>query len=136
MSTDDITLKTVQAFLGAMGARNLDAIVELFAEQVDWYIPGDEKLAPWLGKRTDKKAVRNFFALLWPATEPLSASVDHLFVDGDQAVVIGEFSTRMLATGKVVNSLFHIAMTVENGLINRYRLLEDSLAVSRALSGN
>lgn len=80
MSTDDTTLKTVQAFLGAMGARNLDAIVALFAEQVDWYIPGDEKLAPWLGKRTGKKAVRDFFALLaMTANARANAEVKYLF---------------------------------------------------------
>ncbi|MES2456120.1 MAG: nuclear transport factor 2 family protein [Bacteroidota bacterium] len=135
ISTNEITLNTAQAFLGAMGSRNLDAITALFAEQVDWFIPGDEILAPWLGKREDREGVRDFFSLLWPATEPLSAQVDHLFVDGDKAVVIGEFSTRMLATGKVVDSLFHIHLTVENGLITRYRLLEDSLAVYRALGG-
>jgi uncharacterized protein len=135
MSTNEVTLNTVQAFLGAMGTRDLDAIVELFSEEVDWFIPGDETLAPWLGKREDKEGVRDFFSLLWPATEPLSAQVDHLFVDGDKAVVIGEFSTRMLATGKVVDSLFHIHLTVENGFITRYRLLEDSLAVYRALAG-
>jgi hypothetical protein len=41
MSTNEVTLNTVQAFLGAMGTRNLDAIVELFSEQVDWFIPRD-----------------------------------------------------------------------------------------------
>ena len=135
MSANEVTLNTVQAFLGAMGTRNLDAIVELFSEEVDWFIPGDETVASWLGKRKDKEGVRDFFSLLWPATEPLSAQVDHLFVDGNKAVVIGEFSTRMLATGKVVDSLFHIHLTVEGGLITRYRLLEDSLAVYRALGG-
>jgi len=134
MSTNDLTLNTVQAFLCAMGSRNLDAIVELFSEQVNWFIPGDEVLAPWLGKRVGKVGVRDFFSLLWPATEPISAQVDHLFVEGDKAVVIGEFSTRMLATGKVVDSLFHIHLTVADGLITRYRLLEDSLAVQRALT--
>jgi hypothetical protein len=84
---------------------------------------------------TDLTSSQYFFSLLWPATEPLSAQVDHLFVDGDKAVVIGEFSTRMLATGKVVDSLFHIHLTVEGGLITCYRLLEDSLAVYRALAG-
>lgn len=135
MLTNEVTLNTVQAFLGAMGTRNLDAIVELFSERVDWFIPGDEALAPWLGKREDKESIRDFFSLLWPATEPISAEVDHLFVDGNKAVVVGAFSTRMLATGKVVDSLFHISFTVESGLITRYRLLEDSLAVYRALAG-
>ena len=135
MSVNEVTLNTVQAFFKAMDQRDLNAIVELFSEQLDWFIPGDEKLAPWLGKREDKDGVRDFFSLLWSATEPITAQVDHLFVDGDQAVVVGTFSTRMLTTGKVVDSLFYIDLTIEGGLITRYRLLEDSLAVYRALAG-
>lgn len=134
MTIEENTLNTVQAFLAAMGQRDLDAITVLFAERVDWYIPGDSQLAPWLGRRSDRKGVRDFFSTLWPVTEPLSAKVDNLLVDGNMAIVVGEFSTRMLKTGKVVDSLFHIQLTVEQGLITRYRLLEDSLAVFNALS--
>ncbi|SMC66086.1 nuclear transport factor 2 family protein [Pedobacter africanus] len=128
------TQQSAENFLAAMGQRDLETIVGLFAQNVDWYIPGDEKLAHWLGKRSDRNGVKDFFSTLWLATEPLSANVEHLFVENDKAVVIGEFSTRMLATGKVVDSMFHIHMTFKDGLIIRYRLLEDSLAVQRALS--
>jgi uncharacterized protein len=134
MTTEEKTLSTVQVFLGAMAQRDLDAITVLFAEKVDWYIPGDNQLAPWLGRRDSREGVRDFFSTLWPATEPLSAKVEHLLIDGNVAIVVGEFSTRMLKTGKVVDSLFHIQLTVEQGLITRYRLLEDSLAVFNALS--
>ena len=40
----------------------------------------------------------------------------------------------MLETGKVVDSLFFILMTLEDDLIVRYRLLEDTLSVSKALT--
>ena len=42
MSTNEVTLNTVQDFLGAMGTRNLDAIVELFSEQVRWSFTGGQ----------------------------------------------------------------------------------------------
>jgi hypothetical protein len=135
MNLNEQTLSTAQTFLTSMGKRDLDAIVGLFAEELDWYIPGDESLAPWLGTHSDRNRVRDFFSLLWPATEPLLARVDQLFVDGEIAVAVGEFSTRMLATGKVVDSMFHIQLNVVDGVIVRYRLLEDSLAVYWALGG-
>jgi hypothetical protein len=70
---------------------------------------------------------------LWENTQPLSAHIEAILVEGSYAVVTGEFSTKMLPTGKVVDSLFCIQLTVENNLIVRYRLLEDSYAVSVAL---
>ncbi|HKG07958.1 MAG TPA: nuclear transport factor 2 family protein [Pedobacter sp.] len=82
-------MQTVQTFLNALDQRDLEKMVGLFAQEVDWFIPGDEQRAPWLGRRSDKNDVRDFFSLLWPATQPRSADVEHLFVEGDKAVIIG-----------------------------------------------
>lgn len=128
------TQQTLQSFLQYLTQRDLENLAELFSDPVDWFIPGDEAKAPWLGKRSSREEVRQFYQLLWKHTEPLSANIDHIFIDGEQAVISGTFSTRMLPTGKVVDSLFFIQLTVANGLITRYRLLEDSYAVSRALT--
>lgn len=127
------TLAVVQQYFQALGGRNLDGILDVIADEIDWYVPGDASLAPWLGKRSVKADVKEFYELLWPATLPMSAAVEHIVADGDFAVVTGEFSTKMLATGKIVDSVFSIHITVTDGLITRYRLLEDSLAVAEAL---
>ena len=123
----------VQLFLTHMGERNLAAITDLFAETVDWFIPGDETAAPWLGRRSSNAEAREFFELLWKSTEPVSARIDHIFTDAENAVITGEFSTRMLPTEKVVDSLFCIQLKVAADKIIRYRLLEDSYAVSQSL---
>jgi len=123
----------VNDFLRFLGERNLERLTTLFAEKVDWYIPGDADRAPWLGRRECREQVRDFFSLLWSVTEPVSAVIDHIAIDGEQAVITGQFSTKMLATGRVVDSLFFIHMVVRDHQIIRYRLLEDSYAVSESL---
>lgn len=130
---DHATHKTVQDFLKYLAERNLMELTQLFAETVDWYIPGDESKAPWLGKRNTQQAVSDFYSLLWENTEPVSANIDNIFTDTENAVITGEFSTKMLQTNNVVNSLFCIQMRVQNGKIVWYRLLEDSFAVSVSL---
>ena len=124
----------VGAFLNYLTARDLQNLLALFAENPDWYIPGDEQKAPWLGRRSSRQEISEFFRLLWQHTEPLSATVDALYFNGDSAVIAGEFATRMLPTGKVVNSPFFIQMTVQDNKIATYRLLEDSYAVSIAMT--
>jgi ketosteroid isomerase-like protein len=123
----------VKNFLGHLGERNLSAITDLFADNVDWYIPGNEMIAPWLGRRSNNAEVHKFFAMLWKNSEPVSATIDHIFTDAEHAVITGDFSTRMLETGNIVDSLFCIQLTVSEGKIVRYRLLEDSYAVSESL---
>ncbi|WP_353130659.1 nuclear transport factor 2 family protein [Parapedobacter pyrenivorans] len=128
------TTSIVHTYLQHLAQRNLEEIVALFGPEIDWYIPGDETRAPWLGKRSSRAEIIAFFKLLWANTNPISADVHHIFIDGNRAAVTGEFVTEMRSTGKQVESLFTIEMTIENGYIVRYRLLEDSHAVSEALA--
>lgn len=106
----------------------------LFAENINWEIPGDEERVPWLGRRTRREELHAFYTLLWSSVEPLTVQVDDLLVDGPVAVISGSFTSKMLPTGKIVDSLFFIRITVADGLIATYRLLEDSYAVSVAMT--
>ena len=128
------TQDVVNMYMQALSERNLKKIMPLFADDIDWYIPGNETLAPWLGKRSNKQEVKEFFTLLWSNTKPLSASVTDFLFDNNTAVITGNFSTEMQKTGRIVNSLFFIQMTVENSHITKYRLLEDTYAVFTALT--
>lgn len=65
----------------------------------------------------------------------LQQQLNSFFVEEDQAIVTGEFSTKMLQTNKIVHSPFCIQMTIVNGLITKYRLLEDNYTVSVSLTG-
>lgn len=130
---DSNTLNTVQNYLGALGQRDLEKLLTFFPENVDWFIPGNENVAPWLGKKSTKTEIKAFFELLWANTEPLSAKIDSILTEGNLAVVAGEFSSRMTRTGKTYETLFSIHFTIEDGLIVRYRLLEDSYGLVEAL---
>ena len=133
-TTKQETLHTIQNYLGALAQRDLEKLLTFFPENVDWLVPGNEEVAPWLGKKSTKKEIKAFFELLWANTEPLGATIDHILAEDNHAVVTGEFSSRMTRTGKTYESSFSIHFTIENGLIIRYRLLEDSYGLVKALS--
>lgn len=133
MNNPTSTEKLIQLFLKYLNSRDLENLTQLFGEEIDWYIPGNEKLAPWLGKRGNRKEIKEFYELLWKNTEPISATISHIMIDNENAIISGEFATNMLKTNKVVESLFFISISVENNLITKYRLLEDSYAVSASL---
>lgn len=60
------------------------------------------------------------------------ATVGAIVVDGAEAVVTGELGGRVAATGKTFRSPFALRLTVEDGLITRHHVYEDSLAVAAA----
>jgi hypothetical protein len=132
-STIPDTQTITQDFLQWLSHRKLNPLVELFADEVDWYIPGDQQKAEWLGRRNNKSEIEDFFRVLWANTEPLAANIEYVHTNDDHAMIAGSFVTKMLKTGKIVDSLFFIHFRCRDGKIVFYRLLEDSLAVWRAL---
>jgi uncharacterized protein len=120
-------------FIEHLTKRNLSNLVALFSDRIDWFIPGDTTKAPWLGVRSTKAEIEDFFRLLWKNTDPVAAEIYDIFYQKNNAVIAGEFSTKMLTTGKIVTSIFFIHITEKDGFICRYRLLEDSFSVSKSL---
>jgi ketosteroid isomerase-like protein len=59
-------------------------------------------------------------------------SIDQLLIYRSDAVVVGTSSRQVVTTGKRFTMAFALQLTVENGLINRHHMYEDSLAVAEA----
>jgi len=126
-------VKTITTdFLDYLQKRDLPNILNLFAENVKWEIPGNLENIKWLGKRNNKQEIEEFFKFLWKETEPVSGEIHRVLYDNSEAVIKGCFTTKILETQKVVNSIFFIHLMVYNGEIVEYTLLEDSYAVSES----
>lgn len=110
-------------------------ILDLFARDVDWDIPGDPNAVPWIGPRRDRAAVGVFYRELAAHLTPERFEVRRLLADHEEAVAIGELASRVKATGRRMETPFAIVLTVRDGRIVRYRMLEDSHAVAVAASG-
>lgn len=112
--------------------QTLAAILELFAEDVDWDIPGNLEAVPWIGPRRNREAVGAFYRELVAQIVPERFEVKRMLADDEAAVALGELASRVKATGRLIESPFAFVLTVKEGRIVHYRLLEDSHAVARA----
>ncbi len=127
------TKRIVQDFYSSLASRELDAVTKNFADKIDWYIPGEQLLAPWLGRRTQRYQVKEFFEMLLQNIESVSFDLEHIWFEDNFAVATGHFVSKMLVTGINYESPFSAHFTIENDLIVRYRFLEDSNALVKAL---
>ena len=109
-----------------------DMIAALFHEDVAFEIPGDGGALPWIGRKRGREAVADFMRGLRSLTEAVRFDVQDIVASEDRAVVVGELATRIKATGTVIESPFAIILTISEGKISRFQMLEDSFAVSRA----
>jgi uncharacterized protein (DUF1330 family)/ketosteroid isomerase-like protein len=128
------TRSVVETFFQRLATGEPEELTALLAEDVDWDIPGSTAVAPWVGPRDSRAGVADYLRRLRASVEPIHAEVQHILVDGEVAIASGAFASRMVQTGKVVESIFFAQFLVRDGLIVRYRLLEDSQAVVEALT--
>ncbi|WP_432930270.1 nuclear transport factor 2 family protein [Microbispora sp. CA-135349] len=137
MSSD--TRDVVEELLRRMAEGDHDRTARLFAEPVDWQLswPAEGHAAvPWIRPRSSRAEVADHFRSLEDHHVPElnGTSVTRVLVDGAHAVVLGEIAQTVRADGTAYVSPFALHLTVENGLVTRYHVFEDSLTVARALS--
>jgi hypothetical protein len=127
------TEELMASFMDRLGEQDAEGIGELFADEIDWYVPGDEAL-PWTGSRSRREHVAEYFRTMWPAFAPgqSTATLDKVVIDGDDAVVFSSFTHTVARNGKRLRTPAAMHLTIANGQIVRMHLYEDTLAVHEA----
>jgi ketosteroid isomerase-like protein len=129
------TGQTVTELLERIALGDPEKIAELYAERVAWKLdwpPGyRSRSVPWIQERSTRAGVAEHFRLIAEHHEAGqgSAEVEKVLVDGSDAVVLGELRNTAKPTGRSYVAAFALHLTVENGLITRHHVYEDSLAV-------
>jgi ketosteroid isomerase-like protein len=129
------TLETAQRLLQSMGAQDVAAIEDCFAQQIDWNVPGNLSV-PWAGSRSTKSEVGDYFTTLWSHVnqEKSEVEITRILVDGDDAVIIGRFGQEIAETGRSFSTPMAMYLSVRDGQIVQMRLYEDTLRVAEAFS--
>lgn len=136
------TRQVIERLLGRIGAGDSDGIAELYAEEVDWGLNWPEAEhgradTPWIRHRTSRAdAAANYHEIAeHHVPGSVGTEIERILVDGNDAVVTGEIRQTARSTGRAYRARFALHLTVENGLITRNHIYEDSLAVARAFDG-
>ncbi len=131
VQTDNIAI--AQELLGRLASdAEPAAIVALFAEEMTWDIPGDTSAFPWIGAQTGRQSVLSFITETTEKIDRIRLDVDEILASDTRAVILGQLASRVRRTGRVIESAFAIILTISEGRITRFQMLEDSFAVSQA----
>src|SRR6266513_5955585 len=135
MSQND-TLHLAQEFLRRMGSGvEPSEIAKLFSETLEWDIAGDTGTLPWIGHKSGRAAITDFVRDSRAMIERISFEVHDILASDNRAAILGSLASKLKRTGKIVKTDFAIILTVTNGEIARFQMLEDSFAVSQAARG-
>ncbi|MZF90043.1 nuclear transport factor 2 family protein [Streptomyces sp. SID5643] len=129
----EATRSTVQKFLALRLAGDAEGLTALFADEVDWML-AENPVVPWIRPRSTAAecAAQADELARYTVPEDARASVDTLLVDGTDAVLMGQLSGTVRATGKSFSGPFALRLTVEEGRITRHHLYENSVSIAAA----
>jgi len=132
------TRKTVDELLRRTAEGDPEQIAAMYAEEVEWMLDWPEgdyaDTVPWIRHRSTRAGVADHFRLIAEhhVAEESTATLTAVLVDGADAVVLGEFHNTAKPTGRRYTAAFALHLTVQDGLITRHHVYEDSFAVARA----
>lgn len=126
-------LQLARAFLTRLGSGvEPTKLAELFSEDLEWEVAGDTGALPWIGRKSGRSAVLDFVKDSAAMIERIGLNVDDILAGENRAVILGSLVSKVKQTGKVIETYFGIILTIADGEIVRFQMLEDSFAVSRA----
>jgi len=127
------TAEIVNELLQRLDSRDAEAVGQLFADKIDWYVPGNSDL-PWVGQRTSRGQVPEYFRTMWPhfVDGKSSATVEKVVIDGADAVIFAVFQHTAATTGRTFRTPTAMHVKVVDDKIVKLHLYEDTAKVSDA----
>src|SRR5262245_52005711 len=121
----------VQRVYELVGARDLDALLQLFAADVEWQVPAMDGV-PFAGTWRGHEGLRRFFSTVADAQDVVRFQPERFVAQDDVVIVLGRFAMRVKATGNDAVSEWAHVWTIEGGKVARFREYVDTANVIRA----
>jgi ketosteroid isomerase-like protein len=130
------TLHLAQEFLSRLGrGAEPTEIAKLFSETLEWEIAGDTGVLPWIGHKSGRAAITDFVRDSRALIERISFEVHDILANDNRAVILGSLASKLKRNGQVMTTDFAMVLTVANGEVVRFQMLEDSFEVSKVARG-
>lgn len=132
MVADD-NIEKIQGLYEAFGRGDVQAVLDLLTDRVDWAVETSSTAAPWYGVRHGKEGVASFMQA-FGSTMELHEFNPYAFAahnDGVHAVVHCRATSR--ATGKAIDQHLHQYFRFDDGKVCFYRGTEDTAQTEGAL---
>ena len=124
----DIVRRGYEAF----GHGDLDAMLKLFDENIEWISPGPAEL-PTAGTRRGLQQVAEFFKSVNEVFEIQRFEPNAFIAQGDRVIVLGTETSRIKATDRVLDLDWAHAFTLRDGLVVAFHEYIDTAAVAAEL---
>ena len=124
---EQVNVQTVQRFYQTVNDGNIEAILKLFTDDLDYQDAGADRL-PWSTPVHGREELKRYGIAIFEALEFQVFQQDQFIVDRDTVVVLGHERCLVRATGRVVEANWAQIFTLRDGLICKFREYSDTAA--------
>ena len=128
----DQNLDIIKRGYEAFGRGDLDALLSLFDENINWVTPGPPEL-PTAGTRRGRQDVARFFQTLNELFEFEQFTPREFTVQGDRVIVTGDEVARVRGSSEPFSLQWAHVFELRNGLVVSFREFFDTFAAVAAL---
>jgi uncharacterized protein len=129
--TAEANVQAVQELYAAFGRGDIETVLDGFAEDVEWVIPGPADI-PFAGQRHGREQVAQFFRELEQAEEIQEFEPQEYIAQADKVVVLGHYRARIKSTGRTVEGDWAHVLTLKQGRVARFREFTDTATMAAA----
>jgi uncharacterized protein len=122
-------VQIVKDVFAAIGRGDVQSLLALSAEDIEWITPGEWALA---GTRRGHAGLADLLQMQSETTETSFPEPLEFVAQGDRVLVVGFSTGKVKATNRTFEDHFVIAITVRNGKLTNIREYIDTLALARA----
>lgn len=123
--------RLVQQAYQSIQAADIQALLNSFAEDVQWQLPEMEHV-PFAGTWHGHEGVRQFFGKVFEVQDIVDFEPQEYIAQDDKVIVLGPFLMRIKATGKNFGSDWAHIWTVQGDKVTRFYEYVDTAVVNRA----
>jgi uncharacterized protein len=128
--------QVVLRLYAAFGQGDMQGIMDVLAEDVDWLFVGRPEDVPFAGQRHGHEQMKEFFRIVGEtAGEIYEFGPREVMSFDDKVLVLGHERVRVRATGRVFETDWAHLFTVHDGKIVRLREFYDTATMAEAFRG-
>jgi hypothetical protein len=125
-------IELVKKGYDAFGRGDIQGLLALLDEQIDWTTPGPSSV-PFAGRRRGRSAVGEFFRILAETLDFQRFEPKEFVAQGDTVVVMGDDRATLKSTGAVLDFEFVHVFRLRDGRIANFKEYGDMTPLVLAL---
>jgi ketosteroid isomerase-like protein len=109
----------------AFGRGDVPTILNMLAEDVDWYDPGPPAVTH-AGRYRGRNDVMRFFTRLGESVVVEAFQPTEFIAKGDRVIVLGSLRGKVKQTGLVYDNEWAMSWTLRDGRVTKWQIFEDT----------